>query len=563
MSIIHVNQIKNQIVRLFTDQIDLNDVVNDKTSTHDTENFFLSRGLAAYAVHHLSGITVQDSALSITDGGDDNGIDALYYDEQNRKLYIVQSKWIRNGNGEPENGDIKKFVSGIHDLFNMEFDRFNLKLQSKKVAIARALADPLTKYEIIVAHTGSSTLAKHSSRDLSDLAEEMNDTSEVVFVSVLNQSALHTSLTAGIAGEPINLEIGLKSWGRKESPHDAYYGQLDANQIQVWWTKYRTRLFAHNLRSMLGDTEVNAEMKKTLENNSNNFFYFNNGITILARTVRKPMAGGGNNDFATFHCEDISIVNGAQTVGTIGKYSETGNKLENVYIPIRIIVRGEDENFASEVTKTNNRQNRIESRDFVALDPEQTRIRTELAIDGIDYQLMRSENIKSNDNSFDLVEASTALACASGTIHLPVQLKREIGKLWEDLSKAPYKELFNPSVPGIFIWRCVQIQRKIDKAINASARKSKRQKDVAVATHGNRLIAALVFEALPVKSFSEPEFDLEQINSKIIDENVTKILETLSDNVSTHYSNAVIPTLFKNLSKCENLAKQTRIKFKQ
>ncbi len=49
-------------------------------------------------------------------------------------------------------------------------------------------------------------------------------------------------------------------------------------------------------------------------------------------------------------------------------------------------------------------------------------------------------------NSFDLFEATTALACTSGKVRLVVQLKREIGKLWEDASKAPYKELFKPDV---------------------------------------------------------------------------------------------------------------------
>src|SRR5437763_8643185 len=84
-----------------------------------------------------------------------------------------------------------------------------------------------------------------------------------------------------------------------------------------------------------------------------------------------------------------------------------------VLVPVRIIVRGEDAGFGEEVTKTNNRQNRIENRDFVALDPEQSRLRSELAIDGIDYQLVRSESVTRTSNSFDLVEAITALACAS------------------------------------------------------------------------------------------------------------------------------------------------------
>jgi hypothetical protein len=93
------------------------------------------------------------------------------------------------------------------------------------------------------------------------------------------------------------------------------------------------------------------------------------------------MAGGISRDFATFHCDDISVVNGAQTVGTIGKFAEAHpDKCAEVLVPVRIIVRGDDVGFGEEVTKTNNRQNRIENRDFVALDPEQSRLRSELAI---------------------------------------------------------------------------------------------------------------------------------------------------------------------------------------
>ena len=81
------------------------------------------------------------------------------------------------------------------------------------------------------------------------------------------------------------------------------------------------------------------------------------------------MAGGAGTDFSTFHCGDVSVVNGAQTVSTIGKFGESNfDALENVYVPMRIIVRGDDESFADDVTRTNNRQNRIENRDFVTLD---------------------------------------------------------------------------------------------------------------------------------------------------------------------------------------------------
>lgn len=560
MSVIHVNQIKSHITRLFGSLIDLSDVA--KAPPEMKEDFLLTRGLAAYALYYLSGVAPDVATGSVTDGGDDNGLDAVHYDQPNKRLYLVQSKWIKDGGGEPNNGEIKKFLGGVHDLFNMQFDRFNAKVRTKESMVVQALTDPATSYEVVIAYTGSSGLAPPSKRDMEDLAREMNDTSEVVFITVLNQSVLHNSLVSSVAGEPINLEIGVKSWGRKDSPHEAYYGQISGATIADWWSKYRTRLFARNLRSMLGETEVNVEMRQTLQERAEEFWYFNNGITIVARRAQRAMAGGTSTDFATFHCDDVSIVNGAQTVGTIGKFSEPDPAaVASVYVPVRIIVRGDDQTFGEEVTRTNNRQNRIENRDFVALDPEQNRIRQELAVDGIDYQLVRSESVARSDTAFDLVEATTALACASNTVRLPVQLKREIGKLWEDLNKAPYKEIFNASVPGLKVWGCVRIQRRIDKALTTRLTRggAHHGKLYPVATHGNRIVAGLVFDTLPVARFSDPAFDIETVasDSQILTL-VDRHLDGLVAQVETHYPNSIIPTLFKNLTKCEHLVREVK-----
>src|SRR5262249_41917392 len=51
MSIIHVNQIKNRVVALFDGKIDLTDIDKGKISKGDLESQFLTRALAAYAIH--------------------------------------------------------------------------------------------------------------------------------------------------------------------------------------------------------------------------------------------------------------------------------------------------------------------------------------------------------------------------------------------------------------------------------------------------------------------------------------------------------------------------------
>ncbi|MGA9511398.1 MAG: AIPR family protein, partial [Candidatus Sulfotelmatobacter sp.] len=499
------------IEKLFRGKINLGDIDSPNCDPKNLDNFFLTRGLAAYAIHYLAQASVDDSASAVTDGGDDNGIDAVHYDPVEKRLYIVQSKWIHSGTGEPENGEVKKFIAGIKDLFDLSFERFNKKINDKKESITAALTDPATKYEVVLAYTGINSLAEPSSRDFQDLSDEMNDASEVLFVTILNQSPLYSSLTAGISGEPIALDIGMKSWGRIDSPHMGFYGQVDGAQISSWWAKYRTRLFTKNLRSVLGDTEVNAEIRTTIDENPTAFWYFNNGVTIISKKVTKTMVGGADTAFGTFHCEDASIVNGAQTVGTIGKHG-AADKVSKILVPVRVIsLEHGSATFGEDVTKTNNRQNRIENRDFVSLDPEQSRIRTELAIDKVDYQLARSESVMRGAAAFDLIESTTALACASGNVTLAVQLKREIGKLWEDLKRSPYKELFNASVSGMYVWRCVQTQRKIDKGLSMVIIQQHlfAGKGYGVAVHGNRIIAALVFSNLGAKQFANPQFALD------------------------------------------------------
>ena len=67
-------------------------------------------------------------------------------------------------------------------------------------------------------------LSVPSSRDLDDLALEMNDPTEMLTIVPFIQADLYRSLTVGISGEPIDLEIILKSRGKVEVPRPALYG---------------------------------------------------------------------------------------------------------------------------------------------------------------------------------------------------------------------------------------------------------------------------------------------------------------------------------------------------
>ena len=356
---------------------------------------------------------------------------------------------------------------------------------------------------------------------------------------------------------PITAEIAVHYCGKVQEPRYAIYGQVCAADLAKVWAEHKDKLMAKNLRGSLGDTDVNTEIRDSLENRPELFWYFNNGVTATASKVDKLPLGGGKHELGYFHCEGMHIVNGAQTVSTIGRFVEKNPEadLSNCFVQFRVVsLEDGGEEFGDEVTKTNNRQNRIESRDFVSQDPEQKRIKNELLIDGIHYQIMRSDDLPRGGNVFDLQDSTAAIACASGDISLVVTLKSQIGRLWEDITKRPYKAIFNPSVSGLYVWRCIQTQRLIDSEIDQLRLKYRKPRENRIVTYGNRLMSALVFTKLPVGKFDDPKFDFDNaISAELIAAELNVIAYTVVNYVQRFYPSAIISALFRNQSKCREV----------
>ena len=70
--------------KLFDGHIDLTDY--DSKPDDQRENAFLSRSLAAYSLTLLAEIGPEGAGPCVTDGFDDNGIDAVFFDAENEVL---------------------------------------------------------------------------------------------------------------------------------------------------------------------------------------------------------------------------------------------------------------------------------------------------------------------------------------------------------------------------------------------------------------------------------------------------------------------------------------------
>ena len=140
MSIVHVRHIRTALDSRFSSLIDVSDCT--RFSKEQQELHFLTRALAAFSLTYLCEIEDKLAAEYITDGFDDNGIDAVFYDHDEKILYAVQSKWDSDGNGFPDMGSIQAFIKGFEDFLHTRWSRFNAKLIRHQLMLTSALDDP-------------------------------------------------------------------------------------------------------------------------------------------------------------------------------------------------------------------------------------------------------------------------------------------------------------------------------------------------------------------------------------------------------------------------------------
>ena len=281
------------------------------------------------------------------------------------------------------------------------------------------------------------------------------------------------------------------------------------------------------------------------------FWYFNNGITLVADEAAKAPVGASSRSAGVFGFQGASIVNGAQTVSTIGR-TENDEALAHVRVSIRVIIlKGAPSGFGNDVARTNNLQNRIEPRDFVAQDPEQRRIRQEMIIEGVDYQFVRGDDHSSSDTSCDLIEVTTALAVASGDSALAVQIKTGVGRFFSDLGRPPYRALFNPSVSGAKAFNAVRVHRHIESWIERKKKTLPKKAGAAwgCLIHGNRLLSAAVFRRLGTKSLATPIAAFGQSFDRAVIDTLCELCHAgMISAIAEHYPNRFLGVLFKNPS---------------
>ncbi|MEW6629581.1 MAG: AIPR family protein, partial [Pseudomonadota bacterium] len=324
---------------------------------------------------------------------------------------------------------------------------------------------------------------------------------------------------------------------------------IDGLQLKEWWDAHGKRIVAKNIRHALGATEINEAIRKTATSSPEDFWYFNNGITLIAQDVVRAPKGAASHSIGAFEFRDVSVVNGAQTISTLARVTPE-ESLGRVRVGIRVIVLAKaPPDFGVDVTRTNNLQNRVEGRDFAAHDPEQTRLQQEMSMEGVEYQFLRGAEFVSSPTACELIEVTTALACAAADPNLAVTVKTGIGRFFNDLSKAPYKAVFNASVSGAKAFNATLCLRTIEAWLEKKKETVGKRSGYpwGALVHGNRILASAVFKMVGPREFERP---IEEFRGKLdsfkIDEKCDSVYAGMLEALQTDYPDKVLSVLFKS-----------------
>lgn len=150
---------------------------------------------------------------------------------------------------------------------------------------------------------------------------------------------------------------------------------------------------------------------------------------------------------------------------------------------------------------------------------------------------------------------TTALACASSDTSHSVAAKTGIGRFYNDLSRAPYKAIFNPNTTGARAFNAVRILRAVDKWIIERKSQADRKSGYSwgLLVHGNRALAGVVFERLGNDLLDQPISDFPADYESNVFAACEEAYPTMLDHLENAFPNKALAVLFKGPTNCKTI----------
>lgn len=360
-------------------------------------------------------LTDEDTLDSIVDGGNDFGVDAIWFESPDQgeiKVALIQAKYRTNLEGTssfPEDGIIK-LIGAIDALFDPSVPvAINDRLRRRVEDVRSFIVDgAIPRVTAIAANNGliwsheSEQRIKNASKGYANLVEWCHIGADE-FVSMLQ------------ARKPISADIQLIGKASVEAFdfRRVLVGRMSVSQLATLAEQYDNRLFERNIRRYLGlvGNRVNEAVAYTLKqaDQRSNFYFYNNGITITCSKFRHNELQREN---WRVQIDDLQIVNGGQTARTVQNVAkEMGPSIDTAEVLVRIYeIEENDVDLIEAITFATNSQNPVDLRDLKANDPKQKILSESVTALGYLYRAKREDSAIAPNEFTSAVVAEAVLA---------------------------------------------------------------------------------------------------------------------------------------------------------
>ncbi|MBM9538650.1 AIPR family protein [Desulfobulbus alkaliphilus] len=410
-------------------------------------------------------IPQEDAVELLTEGGNDAGVDGLHIGEVEDGEFLVtvfQGKYkINNLDGTanfPENG-VQKAVNTVQVLFDPAKEiNLNPLLKPKVEEIRSLVRDGyIPNVRMILCNNGAKwTEQAQRWIDQSGLPEK-----QTLWIHFNHNSIVEILRKAKTVDDTLRMvgDAVFENFNFRR----VVIGKVQVSEIAELFNRHHDQLLQRNIRRYLGlnENRVNVDIHRTLVNpeSRENFYFFNNGITIICKSFRHNALQGANFQLKL---ENMQVINGGQTCKTIQQTLNSPDLFadyQNTYVMVRIYeLADDDQGFVTDITYATNSQNPVDLRDLRSNDAFQKNLELGMKDLGFTYKRQREEGGAGSSVITSSIVAEATLAVWREKPHQAKFRRREhFGKLYDDI----FRELnAAQAILAVLIFRDVENERK-------------------------------------------------------------------------------------------------------
>lgn len=164
--------------------------------------------------------------------------------------------------------------------------------------------------------------------------------------------------------------------------YEAYIAIIPGKLLSEIYIEHGSKVLEGNVRAFLGTSgskSVNSGIRRTINNEPNKFFTYNNGIATTAADVETEEKDG---QLYITKIVDLQIINGGQTTASLAEavLKKTNPELNGIFVPMKLTViddretENEDgvrfyDHMVQNIAKYANSQNKVTAADLFSNDP--------------------------------------------------------------------------------------------------------------------------------------------------------------------------------------------------